>query len=83
MGNFSFNKGLSLARHGDAPVIKAKIMKALGITTRAAWRQRKNGLIEPKVSEAAAIEQIFAEFGVKEVWGDAVVSSEETEKNAI
>lgn len=79
MENFSFNKGLSLIRQGDAPIIKEKIMKALKITTRAAWWQRRNGIVEPKVSEAAAIERIFAEYGVKEVWGDAVVPSEETE----
>jgi len=26
--------------------------------------------VEPKVSEARAIEEIFAEYGIKEIWGE-------------
>lgn len=44
-------------------------MEALGITTRMAFLNRLRGDVEPKVSEAKAIESIFAEFGIKEVWG--------------
>ncbi|MDD4593138.1 MAG: hypothetical protein PHG06_22365 [Parabacteroides sp.] len=45
-------------------------MSALGLTTRAAWWQRLNGIVEPKVSEAAAIEKIFTDFGITDIWGD-------------
>jgi hypothetical protein len=45
-------------------------MQALGISNRTSWIKRLNGAVEPKVSEARAIEEIFAEYGITEVWGD-------------
>ena len=42
---------------------------ALNITTRAAWGKRLKGDVEPKISEARAVESVFAEYGIKEVWG--------------
>lgn len=70
MKKFSFKKGYSQVRQIDAPVVKEQIMIALGLTTRAAWWQRLNGIVEPKVSEAAAIEKIFTDFGITDIWGD-------------
>lgn len=69
MEKFSFKKGYSQVRQIDAPVVKERIMNSLGLTTRAAWRQRLLGIVEPKVSEAEAIEKIFKEFGITEIWG--------------
>ena len=45
-------------------------MITLGITTNVAWLNRLNGKVEPKVSEAKAIEETFAKYGIKEVWGE-------------
>lgn len=70
MENFSFKKGYSQVRRIDAQAVKEQIMNALGLTTRAAWWKRLNGIVEPKVSEAAAIESIFAEYGITEIWGE-------------
>ena len=70
MSKFSFKRGFYQIRQKDADSVKKAIMDALGITTRAAWWQRLNGLIEPKVTEAESIERIFSEYGVTEVWGE-------------
>lgn len=70
MEKFSFKKGFSQVRQIDAPEVKTRIMTALGLSTRAAWWQRLNGIVEPKVSEAQAIETIFAEYGITDVWGE-------------
>lgn len=70
MKKFSFKKGFGQIQQKDADAVKKEIMAALGITTRAAWWQRLNGVVEPKVSEAQSIERIFNEYGVTEIWGD-------------
>jgi predicted transcriptional regulator len=53
----------------DIKEVRQKIMKALGIKHRASWIARLNGTIEPRVSEAKAIEEIFAEYGITDIWG--------------
>lgn len=71
MSEFSFQKGFSQVKQRDIKNVKRKIMSALGISTRPSWTARLNGVVEPKVSEAKAIEEIFAEYGIKQVWGAA------------
>ena len=66
---FSFWKGWSQVRLKDQKEVQRKIMEALNMESRMAWCQRRLGNVEPKVSEARAIEEIFAEYGIKEVWG--------------
>lgn len=70
MRSFSFKKGFSQLQFKDVGVAKAKIMKALGIKTRAGWKYRIDGTVEPKVTEAEVIESIFSEYGITEVWGE-------------
>lgn len=67
--NFSFQKGWSQVKLGDIDGCRKKLMAALNITTRASWGKRLKGEIEPKISEARAIETVFAQYGIKEVWG--------------
>lgn len=67
--NFSFLKGWSQVKNGDLAECRDKLMAALNITTRAAWGKRLKGDVEPKISEARAVESVFAEYGIKEVWG--------------
>lgn len=45
-------------------------MAALDINTRMAFLNRLKGEVEPKVSEVRAIEAVFAEYGIKDVWGN-------------
>ena len=66
---FSFNKGWMQVRNRDIQECRTRLMAAMGITTRTSWCKRLKGVVEPKVSEVKAIEEIFAEYGVTDVWG--------------
>lgn len=70
MNEYSFRKGFSQVRQKDVQKVKKQIMSELGLTTRAGWYLRLNGNVEPKVSEARAIEAVFANYGIKDVWGE-------------
>ena len=69
--SFSFKKGWNQLKHVDVEQVRNKLMAALGLTSTPPFYQRLNGKVEPKVTEAEAIEQIFAEYGVTDVWGEA------------
>lgn len=69
---FSFQKGFGQVKQKDIPAVRQEIMAALGITTRPNWSRRLKGEVVPKVTEAEAIEAIFARYGVKDVWGAQV-----------
>jgi len=49
---------------------RLRIMTALKLQTRNTFYIRLRGKIEPKVSEAEKIEEIFREYGITEVWGE-------------
>ncbi len=68
--SYSFQKGYNLVKNKDVAKVKKRIMNALNITSRPGWIARLRGDIEPRISEAAAIEAIFKEFGVTEIWGE-------------
>jgi hypothetical protein len=72
MNKYSFQKGWGQLERGDAKEARAKIVKALGLSPKckSIWGLRLKGRIEPRVSEAEAIENIFAEYGITEVWGE-------------
>lgn len=69
--SFSFKKGWNQVRHGDVEQARNKLMDALGLISTPPFYQRLNGKVEPKVTEAEAIERIFAENGITDVWGEA------------
>ncbi len=71
MNQFSFQKGWSQVKQGDAATVRSRLMEALNITTRMAFLDRLNGKVEPKITEHQAIESIFAEYGITEIWGAA------------
>lgn len=71
MNEFSFQKGWSQIKQGDVATVRSKLMSVLNITTRMAFLDRLNGKVEPKVTEHRAIEEIFAEYGITEIWGAA------------
>lgn len=66
---YSFRRGYLQSKQKDAKHIRSLVMKELGIKTYPSWQARLWGRIEPKVSEAQAIESIFAEYGITDVWG--------------
>lgn len=68
---FSFLRGWSQVKNGDISKCREKLMAALNIKTRAAFLVRMKGDVEPKISEARAIESVFYEFGIKDIWGVA------------
>lgn len=70
MNNFSFKKGFGQVMNKDADTVRLEIMKALKITTLQGFRNRLGGNVEPRVSERAAIEKIFAKYGIKDIWGE-------------
>ena len=67
--NFAFQLGWSQVRNKDMKSVRKELMKVLGVTTRAAFLARLKGEVEPKVSQAKAVEEVFAKYGVKSVWG--------------
>ena len=69
--SFSFKKGWNQLKHVDVEQVRNKLMDALKLTSTPPFYQRLNGKVEPKVTEAEAIEQIFAEYGITDVWGEA------------
>ncbi len=71
MSEFSFEKGFNQVQKKDIQAVKQELMQALDIKTRPAWYGRLRGQVEPKVSEAKAIEEVFAKYGIKDVWGVA------------
>lgn len=56
-------------RQKDTAEVRRKIMDSLGFSSRPTWNMRRNGSIEPKMSEAKKIEAVFAEYGISDVWG--------------
>ena len=71
MNEFSFQKGWLQVKQCDVSAIRSRLMAALNITTRMAFLDRLNGKVEPKITEHRAIEEIFAEYGITEIWGAA------------
>jgi hypothetical protein len=68
---YSFEKGWSQRRKCDEWELRNKLSEAMNIKieNRMGWSQHLRGMVEPKVSEAKAIEEIFAEYGITEIWG--------------
>ena len=69
MEEFSFQNGWSQLRQKDVAECKEKIMVALGLTTRSGLGYRRNGDVGYTPAEQEAVERIFAEYGITEVWG--------------
>ena len=67
---FAFKKGWGQVPYNLTKTVRERIMAALNLKTRNTFYIRLRGEIEPKVSEAEAIEEIFKDYGITEVWGD-------------
>lgn len=66
----SFKKGLREAKYGDVPAIRASIMAALGITSRQAYANRRDGKVGYSVDDVRCVEAAFAAYGVTDPWGE-------------
>lgn len=69
MSNYSFQKGYEQLQLKDHKAAREKIMEALGLTTLQGFRYRLAGVYEPRVSEKEAIESVFAQYGITDIWG--------------
>ncbi len=69
MNKYSFKKGYSQLQLKNVESAREKIMKTLNITTLQGFRYRLTGKYEPKASEVDAIEEIFHEYGISDIWG--------------
>lgn len=65
-----FNSGLKQVKMGDYKTVVEELKKALGINNRNSFYAYHIGAIEPKVTQAEAVEGVFNRFGVtKNIWG--------------
>ncbi len=70
MNEYSFKKGYMQVKKRDLHNVRDEIMETLGIGTMQTFYYRLNGKIIPRVSEAKAIEEIFAKYGITDIWGE-------------
>lgn len=66
----SFNKGLQEVPHGKIKEAIAKLKSSLGITSALGFRNRRNGKVDHTIGDCQKIEAVFAEYGVKNPWGE-------------
>lgn len=65
-----FNAGFVQLQVKDVKEATAELWEAIGINNRNSFSQYKNGEIEPKASQAVAIELVFKKYGITEnIWG--------------
>ena len=64
-----FNRGYEQLSVKDEQQARVELLDALGVSSRVSLASYRNGVIEPKASRAAAIEAIFAKYGITDVWG--------------
>ena len=66
---FSFWNGWMQLRQVDQPLVKQELMEKIGIKSNFSFIARRAGKVEPKVSEAEIIYEVFAKYGVTDPWG--------------
>jgi hypothetical protein len=76
--DFAFAKGLSQVRQCDKKEILEKLSLLFGSKygeekgiSSVQMYNRKNGYVEPTITEHQGVVAIFKEYGIKEVWGEA------------
>ncbi|MDR2009913.1 MAG: hypothetical protein LBQ22_05480 [Bacteroidales bacterium] len=64
-----FSGGFSQLQLKDISKAQAELYEALGVNNRTSFTQYKNGKIEPKASQAEAVEKVFEKYGITEnIW---------------
>ena len=69
MQNYSFKRGYNNLPRKYLKEVREEITNALGLTRESFYR-RLRGEVEPKVSEAKKIEEIFNRYNISNIWGD-------------
>jgi hypothetical protein len=66
-----FWRGYGQVQQKDAMKVRAKLFRALNISLNSPvhFNHYLNGRLEPSASKAQAIEAVFAEYGITDVWG--------------
>lgn len=65
-----FNSGFQQLRQMDVPEATKELLEALGVNNRESFRFYLTGKIEPKASQAVAVELVFNKYGIIEnIWG--------------
>lgn len=70
MKSFSFKKGFGQVQHKDLTQVRKELKQALGVSNSMSLSNYMRGITEPKISQAKAVEAVFANHGITEVWGD-------------
>lgn len=70
IGSFSFRLGYNQVQLKDVDAVKKELMDALHILSNSTFLRRINGEVEPKQSEITAIERVFNNHGITNVWGE-------------
>ena len=69
MNEYSFQKGWFQVRQGESAAVRVRLQAALDAFTRQAFRDRLKGMVNHTAEQREAIERIFAEYGITDVWG--------------
>ncbi len=64
-----FQRGFSQLSVGDAKAAREELLKALGVNNEISFYNYRRGDIEPKASQAAAVEAVFHKYGITDIWG--------------
>lgn len=63
-----FTTGLGEVKKKDYNKVKEEIMVALGNVGKMSFSKYSRGLIELKVWQATAIENVFKNYGITKIW---------------
>lgn len=68
MEKLSIKKGFDQVQRQHLEPVKTDIMAVLEINSRTSWNAYLNGTVEPKLSKAVAIAEIFNRVGVTDIY---------------
>ncbi len=68
MKKLSIKKGFDQVQHQHTDLVKSEIMSVLDIKSRTQWAAYLRGDVEPKMSKAMAIGEIFKKVGVTDFY---------------
>ena len=71
MEQFAFERGWFQLKQKNVAECRRKICAVLDITTRAAFYYRLHGTNPGRPSDREAIERIFNDYGITDIWGKA------------
>lgn len=80
MSEFSLIDAYRQIKNGDVERFRKDFMKTLGIKGRTTFFRRINGEVEPKVTEAERIEEVFKKYGVANIWKNRDELKSKTDK---